>query len=1269
MNKKISSILFCFFAIFFVAMGVIYFSSFTQKTQAQFAECPTPCVWPQVCITVGQDPNGDPIRECRLTTGCTECEPSLFCSNGCPGSKTCVGNICEERCNALLCQTWDGTQCTNDCEDPCSPCNGAFGCVPITCPAGQTCSAGVCVAGCDNEHPCPAGQTCVNGQCGANECDAQTPCPAGSTCVNGFCEPDITPGGCTTNEECAVTRCSGDAHVAHCPGKCNINENGVGVCNDGNCEVESCEVEPNCVLGCVGSDVGSTCDHGSCAGATCTVTTTTEKTQECPKSQKCITHSCTANDQCETQAGCTPGGATPGCGGIEYSTCSCCGNGDTPCNNGICGNACCAGGGCTSNSDCPTGQTCKGGTCKGGGSGGGGNEGDTCGGTDDADCKTGLECKDGKCEKKNPCGDGECKNGETCSSCEDDCGTCPVCGDGNCEGTKGETCSTCSGDCGPCPSHHNICNSSTHTCEEASGSGDNECGSSGGACYFKCDIASAKCSAVDGTGTDECTSSGGDCQSSCDESTFVCNFSAGSGGIICQDSSNCAPTPTKCDMTDPSNPTCTTTGTGTSCVTKDDCTTPTKHKECDTTLNTCKEVDGAGEDNCSTVDGKCYTACNTDLQTCDVFDGELGNSCSANADCVTPSKCNTTTSQCDAAGTGELCVATIDCSCGNLTCDTANGETCESCPGDCGPCDTHNECDAVTNMCKVVTGPGTNQCTSVGDLCTHTECNASTDICETIIGSGTDECANVGSLCNPVTHNVCNTTTHTCNTIDGAGSSDCTIGESCGLACNADVPPSQTCEVTVGATSNTCELNSTDCVDFSYCVGSTCSSIATSGIVCTGDGDCPVGRCNGAACDGTQTSGTPCWSANDCKVYHNECTSGTCTRVEGTGTDQCSLAGTSCHFTCNLGNHTCGVSSGTGTNQCNTFGGECHSICNTGNNTCGGTGGAGTDQCTTIGGGCYAVCDSTLQTCTNIASGTGTNQCEDQSDCVPLSRCTLDAQQCIPSGTGEICSYGNPTTCVATTCGDGTCDPDISETCVTCATDCGACVNNPPTVTNPTATNGNPCTGEAASYVTFSWVYTDPDEVPTPQAEYKLQISKDSDFVNDIAVDISSSGTTTSQMIRVKQTDPGFNGGFLQYGQTYYWRVMVRDSSPVGKWSDWKVADTTYTKTGHPAPIVQFSYDKINPMVEDPVTFTNNSICFDNNGTDTCGVGTLYYGDNTTVSKNNLVTSVHTYTYSGRFNAHLNVCEKSGVCCDSLNSTITVSSNGDLPNWKEVSPF
>lgn len=65
------------------------------------------------------------------------------------------------------------------------------------------------------------------------------------------------------------------------------------------------------------------------------------------------------------------------------------------------------------------------------------------------------------------CGDGICNNGETCSICSQDCGSCPplapYCGDSICN--NGETCLTCSQDCGACQPYcgDDICQSS-ETC-------------------------------------------------------------------------------------------------------------------------------------------------------------------------------------------------------------------------------------------------------------------------------------------------------------------------------------------------------------------------------------------------------------------------------------------------------------------------------------------------------------------------------------------------------------------------------------------------------------------------------------------------------------------------------------------------------------------------------------------------------------------------------------------------------------------------------------
>jgi uncharacterized protein YkwD len=98
---------------------------------------------------------------------------------------------------------------------------------------------------------------------------------------------------------------------------------------------------------------------------------------------------------------------------------------------------------------------------KGGGKGGGGGA-KSCG---DGKCRQGETCETcaadcGECPAPEPepaCGDGTCDASEDCASCEADCGTCPApepepepaCGDGTCDAD--EDCASCEADCGTCP--------------------------------------------------------------------------------------------------------------------------------------------------------------------------------------------------------------------------------------------------------------------------------------------------------------------------------------------------------------------------------------------------------------------------------------------------------------------------------------------------------------------------------------------------------------------------------------------------------------------------------------------------------------------------------------------------------------------------------------------------------------------------------------------------------------------------------------------------
>lgn len=56
------------------------------------------------------------------------------------------------------------------------------------------------------------------------------------------------------------------------------------------------------------------------------------------------------------------------------------------------------------------------------------------------------------------CGDSLCDASEDCTSCEADCGPCPVCGDSVCDAS--EDCASCETDCGACP----VCGGNKDSC-------------------------------------------------------------------------------------------------------------------------------------------------------------------------------------------------------------------------------------------------------------------------------------------------------------------------------------------------------------------------------------------------------------------------------------------------------------------------------------------------------------------------------------------------------------------------------------------------------------------------------------------------------------------------------------------------------------------------------------------------------------------------------------------------------------------------------------
>jgi hypothetical protein len=247
------------------------------------------------CVTGGYqlcgDTNGDGCSEWQVTTPCpsgqkcadgqcqTACTDacatgSVKCTTDGTGTQSCVvgGSGCREWGNAVNCpanQTCSGGKCSATCVDECTAgskqCSGdgfrecgnhdADSCLDwgtVTgCPAGQTCSNGVCGAGCTNECTANA-KECVTADsfrtCGDFDADsclewsATTPCPTGQTCSNGVCSA-------TCQDECTTSGAK----------ECTASGTGYRTC--GNHDGDTClewSLETTC-------PTGQTCTNGTCA--------------------------------------------------------------------------------------------------------------------------------------------------------------------------------------------------------------------------------------------------------------------------------------------------------------------------------------------------------------------------------------------------------------------------------------------------------------------------------------------------------------------------------------------------------------------------------------------------------------------------------------------------------------------------------------------------------------------------------------------------------------------------------------------------------------------------------------------------------------------------------------------------------------------------------------------------------------------------------------------------------------------------------------------
>ena len=592
---------------------------------------------------------------------------------------------------------------------------------------------------------------------------------------------------------------------------------------------------------------------------------------------------------------------------------------------------------------------------------------------------------------------------------DEDCGQyCPVCGDGICDPEVGEDCSTCADDCGACEGG---------CCDDNQSAGCEDQGVTSCVCAidaFCCDntwdglcveAAIGQCGlACPECGDGTCDAQSGESCSTCPGDCAVCD-DCGDGACDADSGESCGTCPTDCG------------GCAGDCCDEDGNVSPgcddADVSSCVCLLDSyCCDLDWdslcveQGQDECGLYCPECGDAiCDPEVgedcvschEDCGVCDGDCcdGNgSVGCDDPAVTACVCEIDPFCCDTEWDG-LCAsaANSDCGaacpvCGNGSCDTDEGEGCDTCPDDCGAC--------VGDCCAAEASAGCEDPTTTACVCGEDAFCCQVEWDATCVLIATETCGHDCSLCGDAS----------CDA--GSGEHCATCAEDCG-ACDGDCCEDNgtvgcddptTADCVCGFDSFCCEVTwDTACVDI---------AVAECGVGCPvcGDGSCDV------------EDGESCLScALDCGSCEGDC-------CEANGSAGCGdEAVTSC--VCALDPFCCQVDWDA------ICVGEAVEDCGSSCPICGDASCEAGETCST----CPEDCEACVGDC---CDGNGTPGCDDPltTDCV----CALDTfccevtwdPTCVDEAVGD-CGHD----CSA--CGDGSCDSGSGESCSSCPEDCGAC--------------------------------------------------------------------------------------------------------------------------------------------------------------------------------------------------------------------------------------
>jgi hypothetical protein len=243
---------------------------------------------------------------------------------------------------------------------------------------------------------------------------------------------------------------------------------------------------------------------------------------------------------------------------------------------------------------------------------------------------------------------------------------------------------------------------------------------------------------------------------------------------------------------------------------------------------------------------------------------------------------------------------------------------------------------------------------------------------------------------------------------------------------------------------------------------------------------------------------------------------------------------------------------------------------------------------------------------------------------------------------------------------------------------------SPPTAESLSVDPSVVCGKAAGCRMRFKWEFKDPD-IGDSQSAYQIQVDNDSNFSSpEVDSCVPAPGTCgTGHASPEFVNDPPYP--LLNWGATYYWRLMVWDKIVGNPSDDWiyppSPPGSPTAPPGNPFPTPLHSYpapdfdiDPKIPSAGQDVTFIDKSFCYDaaNNSYFCNTLATNLYqwdfnNDGTVESTyGGTVVCENCYTAIEVQKAKLTITDDLGTCSETKdNITIRLP----LPEWKETPPF